>query len=194
MRTAIKAKAKKTVTDSVSMQGSTNMERNDGAEMLEDGLLGADVGIMGDAEAKAFYASEGTPAPKKKVRKEEAKEIEGGDMVKTPAQQAHACAEKVMKEISEARGFHMKISGAPTPFAANVCGSLDGYGKKQTELYQNLRNHLLLEGTTQKQIEKDLKLSEVRTKWYEKYVKPVAQTLAAGILAKPKKPRAGKKD
>ena len=99
-----------------------------------------------------------------------------------------------MKEISEAREFHMKISGYPNPFAANACECLDAYVKKQTVLYQDLKSRLLGDLTTHKQIDKALHLAEVRTKWYEKYVKPVAQTLAATILKKPKKKRANSKD
>ena len=161
--------------------------------MMDDGLLGADATVMGDAEMKAFYAAEGTPVPaKKQTRHLEPTELEGIAIVKTPAQQALTCADKVMKDISEARTFHMKLAGAPTPCADNVCASLDGYVKKQTELYHVLKAHCLVEKTTEQDVARALQLAEVRTKWYETYVKPVAQTLAAGIIKKPKKQRVGK--
>ena len=143
VRKAITGKRIKRISDQMTVEGSQYLDEGQARQLLDDGGIFGDIGTMElQAEAELDKA-EGAPRSKAKSRTKAsssgATDREEVAVVQTPKELAAATMSKILKEITEAKEYDIKIQGSPSPFAMDVCKSLQGYIARQEELYQQFK-------------------------------------------------------
>ena len=136
---SINGKRKKMTKDVVEITGQQWLQEDEVHDLLaNDGLLGNDIGPLTDLQEDGldFVEDQKTKRVRHKPKPIEDATVEESQIKEqTPEQINDACMQKILKEITEAQAYHLKITGSPSPFAASICNALQGYIGRKEELY-----------------------------------------------------------
>ena len=171
----------------MKVEGSQYLDEEQAHQLLDDGGIFGDIGTMELQEEAELDKAQGTPRSKAKPRTKASHSGATGDdreevaAVQTPKELAAATMSKILKEITEAKQYDIKIQGSPSPFAKDVCKSLQGYITRQEELYQQFKGCNFDPPGMSTQLQKK---AATRFEWFDKYVRKVACALAEGVVQK----------